>query len=96
MYKILSELKLNQRKALLGLDNIIAAGLSAVNDMTELVKSDQLALTNQKIKEFVKIIESLTSYIKLKHSINCLTLCDGTNSHFPIFATSDSKCDELG
>ena len=91
----MSELKLNQRKSLLGLDNIIAAGLSAVSDMTELVKSDQLALTNQKIKEFIKIIESLTSYIKLKYSINCLKLCDGTNSHFPIFATSDSKCDEL-
>ena len=47
---ILSELKLNQRKALSGLNNITAAGLSAINDITELVKSDQLALTNSEKK----------------------------------------------
>ena len=46
LYIILSKLELNQRKALSGPDNITAAGLSAINDMTELVKSDQLALTN--------------------------------------------------
>ena len=46
LYIILSELKLNQRKALSRLDNIITAGLSARNDMAELVKSYQLALTN--------------------------------------------------
>ena len=39
---MLSELKLNQRKASSGLDNITATGLSAINDMTELVKNDQL------------------------------------------------------
>ena len=50
MYIILSELKLNQRKALLGLNNITAAGLSATNDITKLVKSDQLALTNSEKK----------------------------------------------
>ena len=45
LYIILSELNLNQRKALLGLNNITAAGLSAISNMTELVKSGQLALT---------------------------------------------------
>ena len=50
MYIILSELKLNQRKALSGLNNITAAGLSAINDIIELVKSDQLALTNSEKK----------------------------------------------
>ena len=53
MYIILSELKLNQRKALSGLNNITAAGLSAINDITELVKSDQLALTNSEKKELL-------------------------------------------
>ena len=38
LYIILSELKLNHRKALPGLDNITTAGLSATNDLTELVK----------------------------------------------------------
>ena len=42
LYIMLSELKLNQRKASSGLDNITATGLSAINDMTELVKNDQL------------------------------------------------------
>ena len=46
LYIILPKLELNQRKALSGPDNITAAGLSTINDMTELVKSDQLALTN--------------------------------------------------
>ena len=95
LYIILSELKLNERKALSMLDDITAAGLSAINDMTELVKSDQLALTNLEKKEWLQRIKSLTSYLKLKYCINCLKLCDGTNSHYPIFATSDSKCNEL-
>ena len=51
LYIILSELKLNERKALSMLDNITAADLSAINDMTELVKSDQLALTNSEKKK---------------------------------------------
>ena len=50
LYIILSELKLNQRKALSGLDNITVAGLYAINDITELVKSDQLALANSEKK----------------------------------------------
>ena len=91
----MSELKLNQRKPLTGLDNITAAGLSAINDMTELVKSDQFALANSEKKELLQRIESLTSNNKLKYHINCLKPCDGTNSHCPIFATSDSKCNEL-
>ena len=47
---ILSELKLNQIKAFSGLDNITEAGLSAINDRTDLVTSDQLALTNAEKK----------------------------------------------
>ena len=35
LYIILSELKLNQRKALLGLDNITAAGLTAINNLID-------------------------------------------------------------
>ena len=92
---IFSELKLNQRKALSGLDNITVAGLYAINDITELVKSDQLALANSEKKELFQTIESLTNYIKLKYRINCLKPCDGTNSQCPIFATSDFKSDEL-
>ena len=38
LYIILSELKSNQRKALSGLDSITAAGLTTINNMTELVK----------------------------------------------------------
>ena len=41
---------MKSEKALSGLDSITAAGLSAINDMTELVKSDQLALTNSEKK----------------------------------------------
>ena len=41
LYIFLSELKLNQRKALSGLDNIGAAGLSAINNLIELVKKDR-------------------------------------------------------
>ena len=95
MYIILSELKLNQRKALSGLNNITGAGLSAINDITELVKSDQLALKNSEKKELLHRIKSWISYLKLKYCIICLKPCDRTNSHCPIFATSDSKCNEL-
>ena len=49
----------------------------------------------QKKKELLQRIKSLTSYLKLNYPINCLKPCDGTNSHCPIFATSDSKCNEL-
>ena len=42
---------MKSKKALSGLDSITAAGLSAINDMTELVKSDQLALTNSEKKK---------------------------------------------
>ena len=41
---------MKSKKALSGLDSITAAGLSAINDMTELVKSDQLGLTNSEKK----------------------------------------------
>ena len=58
---VLSELKSNQRKALLGPDNITAAGIYIINDMTELVKSGQLALMNIKRKELLQRIESLTT-----------------------------------
>ena len=91
----MSESKLNQRKALSGLDNITEAGHSAINDRTDLVTSDQLALTNAEKKELLQRTKSLTSYLKLTHPINCLKPCDGTNSHCPIFTTSDSKCNEL-
>ena len=37
----------------------------------------------------------MTCYIKLKYCINCLKPYDGTNSHFPILATNDSKCDKF-
>ena len=73
-----SELKSNQRKALSELDNITAAGLSAINDMTELVKCDQSALTNSEKKELLPRIKSMTSYIKLKYFINCLKQGNGT------------------
>ena len=33
--------------------------------------------------------------MKLKYRINCLQTCDGTNSHCPIYAISDPKCDKL-
>ena len=95
LYIMFSELKLNQRKTSSGLDNITATGLSAINDMTELVKNDQLALTNSGKKELLQRIKRLTSNIKLKYCISCLKPCDGTNNHCPIFATSDSKCNEL-
>ena len=62
--------------------------------MTELVKSYQLALTNSEKMELLQRIKSLTRYLKLKYHINCLKPCDGTNSHCPTFATSDSKCNE--
>lgn len=42
VYIILSELKLYQRKALSGLDNLTTIGLSAMNDLTELVKGGQI------------------------------------------------------
>ena len=63
--------------------------------MTELVKSYQLALTNSEKMELLQRIKSLTSYLKLKYHINCLKPCDGTSSHCPTFATSDSKYNEL-
>ena len=37
----------------------------------------------------------MTNYIKLKYCIKCLWTCDGTNSHCPIYAVSDPKCDKL-
>ena len=40
-------------------------------------------------------IENMTNYIKLKYCIKCLWTCDGTNSHCPIYAVSDPKCDKL-
>ena len=46
LYIILSELKLNQQKALSGLDNITAAGLLAINNLIELVKKDRLTITS--------------------------------------------------
>ena len=44
LYIILSKLKLNQRQALSGLDNITVAGLSAINNLIELVKKDRLTI----------------------------------------------------
>ena len=86
---------MKSKKALPGLDSITAAGLSAINDMTELVKNDQLALTNSEKKELLHRSKCLSSYLKLKYHINCLKPCDGTNCDCPIFAISGSKCNEL-
>ena len=48
LYIILSELKLNQQKALSGLDNITAADLLAKNNLIELVKKDRLTIKSDK------------------------------------------------
>ena len=95
LYIFLSELKLNQRKTLSGLDNITAAGLSAINNLTELVKKDRLTITSDKKRQLLLKIKNMTNYIKLKYCINCLQIFDGTNSHCPIYAASDPKCDKL-
>ena len=39
-------MKLNQWKALSWLDNVTAAGLSAINKLIELVKKDRLTITS--------------------------------------------------
>ena len=95
LYIFLSELKLNQRKGLSGLDNIAAAGLSAINNLIELVKKDRLTITPDEKRQLLLKIKNMANYIELKYCINCLQTCDGTNSHCPIYVVSDPKCDKL-
>ena len=95
LYIFLSELKLNQRKGLSGLDNIAAAGLSAINNLIELVKKDRLTITPDEKRQLLLKIKNMANYIELKYCISCLQTCDGTNSHCPIYVVSDPKCDKL-
>ena len=62
-YIILSKLKFNQQKALSQLDNITAAGLSAINNLTELVKKDKLTITSDEKRQLLLKIKNMTNYI---------------------------------
>ena len=74
---------------------ITAAGVSAINNLIELVKNDRLTITSDEKQELVLEIKNMTNYIKLEFGINCLKPCDGTNTHCLMYAVSDPKCDDL-
>ena len=90
MYAILSELKLTQRKALSGLDNVSAAGVSAISDLAETVRF-KLNFSSQEKSALLKRIEQAARYLKLEYKINCTKECHQVGSHCPHHAISDPK-----
>ena len=54
-----------------------------------------MTITSDEKRQLPLEIKNITNYIKLNYRIICLQTCDRTNSHCPIYAVSDLKCDKL-
>ena len=64
-------------KSTIRTNNITVAGLSAINNLIELVKKDRLIITADQKRQLLLKIKNMTNYIKLKYRINHLQTCDG-------------------
>ena len=89
LFRILSEMKLTQRKALAGLDNVSAAGISAINAATILVQSRLTDITVQEKNSLLQRIKRLTRYMKLEYKMNCSKPCHLVSSHCTCWGISD-------
>ena len=71
LWKIISELKLTQKKVLSGLDNVTAAGLSSMSALITIAKDILTEITQDEKKYLLKSISEVASYLKLGYKVNC-------------------------
>ena len=91
LFRILKVCKASKLKALQGLDNITASGMSAIETMLKSVsKMEAFGLSGQKAKDLTDLLHIVNQFLKYEYKSH-LNQLDSCGDHCTTFALSDTS-----